>query len=81
MPSPSCYEAFKGRPLASRHQLGGASMPDYICHGCNQKKSNRDVQECGKCGRILCNSCRAYKSVCKDSPKGAAGCDGRFKQR
>jgi hypothetical protein len=56
-------------------------MPDYICHGCNQKKSNTRVRECNKCGRILCDSCRGGATTCKDSPKGKAGCSGRLESR
>ena len=56
-------------------------MPDYICHGCKQKKSPPWVYECDKCGKILCNSCKGGVSICKDSKKGQAGCSGRFKDR
>jgi hypothetical protein len=56
-------------------------MPDFICHACNQKKSQSQVQECDKCHKILCDSCRGGASSCKDSPKGQAGCSGHFKHR
>ena len=56
-------------------------MPDYICHSCGQKKREDQVRECTKCGKILCDTCRAGQSRCKDSPKGTAGCDGYFERR
>lgn len=56
-------------------------MPDFICHGCNQKKAQNYVSECTKCRRILCDSCRSGRSTCKDSPKGTAGCTGTLKKR
>ena len=55
-------------------------MPDYLCHACKQKRSNTSVQQCDKCKKILCDSCRSGKSTCKDSTKGTAGCSGHFKR-
>ncbi len=55
-------------------------MPDYLCHSCKQKRSSSSVQQCQKCHKILCDSCRGGKSVCKDSAKGTAGCSGSFKR-
>jgi hypothetical protein len=61
-------------------------MPDYICHGCNQRKSQTSgIYQCSKCGKILCQSCIAFGgyggSTCKDSPKGTAGCPGTLKRK
>ncbi len=56
-------------------------MPDFICHGCNLKRSQAMTYECTKCKRILCSTCCAGKSTCKDSPKGTAGCTGSLKRR
>ena len=56
-------------------------MPDFICHGCNQKRSQAMTYECTKCKRILCSFCCGGKSTCKDSPKGTAGCTGSLKRR
>ena len=54
---------------------------EYICHGCNQKKSPPWVFECNKCGKILCQSCKGGSSACKDSKKGTSGCSGRLEKR
>jgi hypothetical protein len=58
-------------------------MPDYVCHGCNQRKSQSSgIYECTKCGKILCQSCKGYGgSTCKDSPHGKAGCSGTLKKK
>ncbi len=56
-------------------------MPDFICHGCNQKKPHTQVSECTKCKKILCDPCRSGRVTCKDAPKGTAGCSGSFKRR
>jgi hypothetical protein len=57
-------------------------MADYICHGCNQRKSQSQVFECTRCGKILCQSCKGYSGpTCKDSPKWTAGCSGTFKTK
>ena len=56
-------------------------MPDYICHACNQKKSQSNISECTKCGKILCSSCKGSASYCKDSSKGTAGCSGTLKRK
>ena len=56
------------------------AMPDYICHGCNQRKPQSQVSECSKCGKILCNTCKGNAYHCKDSPKGKAGCDGKLER-
>jgi hypothetical protein len=58
-------------------------MPDYICHGCNQRKSHSSgVYECNKCGKVLCESCRGYHGFnCMDFPKGTAGCSGTLKKK
>lgn len=56
-------------------------MPDFVCHACNQKKPQNQVRECDKCRRILCESCWQGRSVCKDSPKGTAGCNGTYRPR
>ena len=51
-------------------------MPDYVCHSCNQRKSQSSgIFECTKCGKVLCQSCKGYTgSYCKDSPKAKVGC-------
>jgi hypothetical protein len=56
-------------------------MPDFICHGCSQKKSQTQISECTKCKRILCDACRNARSNCKDCQKGTAGCSGTYKRR
>jgi hypothetical protein len=58
-------------------------MPDYVCHACNQRKSqNSGIYECDRCGKILCDSCKGYRGpVCKDSPNGKAGCGGTLKKK
>lgn len=57
-------------------------MPDYVCHACNQRKSQSSVFECSKCGKVLCQSCKGYSgSTCKDSPNGKAGCSGTLNRK
>jgi hypothetical protein len=58
-------------------------MPDYVCHSCNQRKSQSSgIFECTKCGKVLCQSCKGYTgSYCKDSPKAKVGCSSSFKKK
>jgi hypothetical protein len=58
-------------------------MPDYLCHGCNQRRSQSSgVYECPKCKKVLCQSRKGYSGpYCKDSPKGMAGCTGTLQRK
>ena len=58
-------------------------MADYVCHACNQRKSQSSgIFLCSKCGKILCESCKGYRgSYCKDSTKGTAGCPGTLTKK
>jgi hypothetical protein len=56
-------------------------MKEFVCDACRQRKDTASgAFECPKCKRTLCQSCKGSASQCKDSPKGKAGCDGRFQR-